>query len=89
MHGPEKGNYNNECEFVAIEEPALIAWTRHSKPLFQVLATFNEVAPDKTQVVFKQRFATAEECNKLKPYVLDQNEENLDKLEAELAKMAG
>src|SRR5687767_2829332 len=36
MHGPEKGNYANECEFIEIEEPSLIAWKRISKPLFQV-----------------------------------------------------
>ena len=38
MHGPDKGNYHNECEFIKIEKPSLIAWKRHSKPLFQVLA---------------------------------------------------
>lgn len=25
MHGPDKGNYNNECEFIRIESPSLIA----------------------------------------------------------------
>ncbi|RYZ28742.1 MAG: ATPase, partial [Chitinophagaceae bacterium] len=40
MHGPEKGNYPNECEFIKIEKPNLISWKRISKPIFQVLATF-------------------------------------------------
>ena len=40
MHGPDKGNYVNEVEFIKIEKPNLIAWKRHSKPLFQILATF-------------------------------------------------
>ncbi len=84
MHGPDKGNYANECEFIKIEEPALIAWKRHSKPLFQVLATFEEITSDQTKLVFKMLFETAEECNKLKPYVIDKNEENFDKLEVEL-----
>ncbi|MFC3560798.1 SRPBCC family protein [Pedobacter jamesrossensis] len=87
MHGPDKGNYPNECEFIKIEEPKLIAWKRHSKPLFQVLATFEEVNPDKTKVIFKMLFESAEECNKLKPFVVDKNEENFDKLEVELTKM--
>jgi len=87
MHGPEKGNYLNECEFIKIEKPALIAWKRISKPLFQVLATFEETAPDKTKVTFKQLFSTIEECNKIKPFVLDKNEENIDRLEIELEKM--
>src|SRR6478672_2974302 len=87
MHGPDKGNYENECEFLRIERPTLIAWKRISKPLFNVLFTFEEVANDQTKVVFKMIFATAEECNKLKRFVVDKNEENFDRLEIELLKM--
>lgn len=87
MHGPDKGNYANECEFVKIEGPSFIAWKRHSKPLFQVVATFSEVSIEQTEVVFKMVFATEDECNKLRPYVVDKNEENFDKLEVELSKM--
>ena len=88
MHGPEKGNYQNDVEFLVIDRPSFIAWKRHSKPLFQVVATFEEVASDKTKVIFKMLFETAEECAKLKPYVVDKNEENFDRLEVELTKMA-
>lgn len=88
MHGPDKGNYHNECEFIKIDKPNLIAWKRHSKPLFKVMATFEEVSSDKTKIVFKMIFDTVDECSKLKPYVVDKNEENFDRLEAELAKMA-
>lgn len=88
MHGPGKGNYNNECVFQKIEPPHLIAWDRLSKPLFQVVATFEEVAPNKTKIVFRQIFPSAEECRKVKPFAVDKNEENFDRLEAELAKMA-
>lgn len=87
MHGPDKGNYANECEFIKIVEPKLIAWKRISKPLFQVVATFEEVSSNKTSVVFKMLFNTVDECNKLKPYVVDKNEENFDRLEVELSKM--
>jgi len=87
MHGPDKGNYPNECEFIKIERPALIAWKRHSKPFFQVLVTFDEITPEKTKVVFKQIFDTVEECNKIKKFVIDKNEENFDRLEEELKKM--
>jgi uncharacterized protein YndB with AHSA1/START domain len=87
MHGPDKGNYHNECEFIKIEKPNLIAWKRHSKPLFQVVATFEEVSGDRTNIVFKMIFDSTEECNKLKVYVVDKNEENFDRLENELTKM--
>ncbi|MDR6562421.1 MULTISPECIES: SRPBCC family protein [unclassified Arcicella] len=87
MHGPDKGNYANECEFIKIDKPNLIAWKRHSKPLFQVVATFDVVSSNKTKVVFKMLFNSAEECNKIKPFVVDKNEENMDRLENELIKM--
>jgi uncharacterized protein YndB with AHSA1/START domain len=89
MHGPDKGNYANECEFIKIEKPTLIAWKRHSKPLFQVVATFEDLIQDKTKVVFKMLFETADECNKIKKFVVDKNEENFDKLETELTRMKG
>ena len=84
MHGPDKGNYANECTFIKIEKPSIIAWQRISKPIFQVLATFDEVDPDQTKVVFKMLFNSAEECNKLKGFVVDKNEENFDRLEREI-----
>ena len=87
MHGPEKGNYPNECESLKIENPSLIAWNRISKPHFQVLATFDEVSDRKTKIIFKMLFNTADECGKLKPFVVDKNEENFDKLEVELLSM--
>lgn len=87
MHGPEKGNYVNECTFIKIEVPSLIAWNRISKPIFQVVASFEVVSDTQTKLVFKMLFNTAEECGKLKPFVVDKNEENFDKLEKELTKM--
>lgn len=87
MHGPDKGNYRNECEFIKIEKPSLIAWKRHSQPLFQVVFLFEEEEGDKTKITFKMLFNTAQECQKLKPFVVDKNEENFDRLETELTKM--
>lgn len=88
MHGPEKGHYTNECEFIKIEEPSLIAWQRFSKPIFQVMATFEDISANETKLVFKMLFNSVEECAKLKPFVVDKNEENFDRLERELSKMA-
>lgn len=87
MHGPEKGNYENEAEFIKIEKPHLIAWKRHSKPLFQILATFERVSEAQTKLVFKMLFETEEECAKLRSFVPEKNEENFDKLEVVLERM--
>jgi uncharacterized protein YndB with AHSA1/START domain len=88
MHAPDKGDFKNECEFIKIDEPALIAWKRYSKPLFQVVATFEEISTDKTKLDFKMLFDTEEECRKIKAFAVDKNEENFDRLEIELTKMA-
>ena len=87
MHGPEKGNYRNECTFVVVKEPELLVWDRQSQPLFQVEVVFEELGENETKVIFKQKFGTAEECSKLRKYVPEKNEENMDKLEDELKKM--
>ena len=44
MHGPDKGNYLNECVFLKVDPPSLIAWDRVSKPLFGVVATFRTLS---------------------------------------------
>lgn len=88
MHGPEKGNYENACEFIAIEKPNLITWKRFSMPHFTVAASFEEIEPNKTRLVFKMIFSTTEERDKLKPFVVDKNEENFDKLEVELGNIS-
>jgi uncharacterized protein YndB with AHSA1/START domain len=87
MHGPEKGNYPNECVFIKIEEPSLIAWDRISQPYFRVVTTFEEAPGNKTKLVFRMQFNSKEECDKIRRFAVDKNEENFDKLEVELAKM--
>jgi uncharacterized protein YndB with AHSA1/START domain len=88
MHGPEKGNYQNECTFTVIREPELLVWDRQSKPIFQVEVVFDAIEENKTKVTFRQKFHTVEECNKLRKFVPDKNEENMDKLDSELKKMS-
>jgi hypothetical protein len=68
MHGPDKGNYRNECTFVAIREPELLVWDRESQPIFQVEVIFEEIAESETKVTFKQILKTVEECNKIKTF---------------------
>lgn len=88
MHGPEKGNYHNQCEFTHIVPPVLIAWKRHSKPLFRVRAEFDEIDANRTKVLFRMIFDSVAECDKLRNFVPEKNEENFDRLESELARMS-
>lgn len=87
MHGPDKGNYQNECVFIKVQEPELLAWYRISQPLFQVVAIFDEYPGDKTKVTFTMIFDSVEECKKIKKFAIEKNEENMDRLEAELKRM--
>ena len=89
MHGPEKGNYHNVAEFVKISEPELIAWKRHSQPLFNVVFTFEKIDENSTKLLFRMIFDTEDACNKIKKFAVDKNEENFDKLEGVLKKMDG
>lgn len=88
MHGPGgKGNYENDVVFTHIEEPKLIAWDRLSQPLFRIVASFDETPEGNTELIFRMQFATKEECDKIRKFVPDKNEENFDKLERELQAM--
>ena len=88
MHGPDKGHYPNEVEFTRIEAPDLISWKRHSKPLFQVVARFEALSPLESRVIFRMVFDTKEECEKIRRFAEEKNEENFDRLELELKNMA-
>ncbi|MCD6063646.1 MAG: hypothetical protein K0R82_1557 [Flavipsychrobacter sp.] len=87
MHGPDKGHYQNECVFLKIERPTLIAWDRISKPLFRVVATFDETDDGATQLVFRMQFASKGECDKIRGFAPAKNEENFDKLEVVLSSL--
>ena len=87
MHGPEKGNYQNEVQFLRVEKPSLIAWDRITQPHFRVVTTFEAMDSGKTKLTFRMQFNSAEECDKLKKFVVDKNEENFDKLERVLETM--
>ena len=87
MHGPEKGSYENASVFKTIEPQKLITWERVSKPLFNMEVAFEKLSNTKTKISFKMIFESAEECNKLKPFVIPKNEENFDRLERELLKV--
>ncbi len=87
MHGPNGADYPNQSVFVEIVKPERIVFDHLSGPAFQVTATFAEEA-GKTRLTFRMLFETAAECDKVKGFAVGANEENLDRLEAELARIA-
>lgn len=87
MHGPDKQNYPNECVFIKIKPPVFISWNHLSKPVFQNQTSFEEISKEKTKVIFSMIFEDPDECNSLRAFILEKNEENFDKLEKVLADM--
>ena len=88
MHGPDKGNYKNECVFIIVEKNKLLVWDHLPNPKFYVITQFKEITKNKTELTFKQLFDSIELRDKIKKYTLGKNEENLDRLEEELKKMS-
>jgi uncharacterized protein YndB with AHSA1/START domain len=86
LHGPDGKDYKNEIVYQEIVRPERIVFEHVSGPKFQVTATFIEEA-GKTRVTFRMLFETAAECEKVKTYAVEANEQNLDRLEVQLVKM--
>jgi len=87
MHGPDGTDHQNESVFVEIVEPERIVFDHVSQHRFRVIATFEDLE-GKTKVIFRMRHETAEDCQRVKEFVVPANEQNFDRLEAELANMA-
>lgn len=87
MHGPDGVDYPNHSVFIEIVSPERIVFDHLSDHKFRVTATFTEQA-SKTQVTFRMHFESATECAKVKKFVIEANEQNLDRLESQLIKMA-
>ena len=86
MYGPDGVNYPNESIFVEITKPERIILNHITNPKFQIVATFETILEDHTKVTFRMIFDTPELCSHVKTYAVEKNEENFDRLEAELRK---
>jgi hypothetical protein len=81
MHGPENGHYENASVFTTVIPNQLIAWTRLSQPHFDMEIQFEPINNLHSKISFKMIFKSAEECDKMKKFVVPKNEENFDRLE--------
>ena len=87
MHGPDGGNYPNESVFVEVVEPERVVFQHVSAPHFEMTITFAEEG-GKTRIGWRQMFNSAGERERIARLAVEANEQNLDRLEAELKKMA-
>lgn len=81
MHWPNNVDYPNECRFIEIKSNESIIWNHISNPQFQIEVSFIEQESNSTKVVFKMKFWSEQECNIIKTFAVEKNEENMDRLE--------
>ena len=87
LHGPDGTDYPNECVFVEAVAPERVVFEHLSGHHFVMTITF-EAQGDQTVVGWRQVFDTAEERARIAPFVTAANEQNLDRLEAEVRNVA-
>jgi uncharacterized protein YndB with AHSA1/START domain len=87
MHGPDGTDYPNESVFVEIV-PSRKIKLEHLREFhhFFLTVTLTPVG-DRTMVGWRQVFDTAEHRNQVTGFVREANEQNLDRLAAEVAKV--
>jgi len=87
MHGPDGKDHPNTNIFREIIHASLVVFD-HIEPVhaFRVTARFVNTG-SKTQLIFCMQFESPEEYDRVKPYVIDANEQNFNRLEAALLKM--
>lgn len=86
MHAPDGTDSSHECLFLELVEPARIVF-RHLGPLhpFDATLVFTE-QPGGTHLSWTMRHESADMCARVRPFVVPANEQNLDRLEAYLAR---
>ncbi len=87
MHGPDGIDYQNKSVFVEIVMPERIVFTHVSGPQFRMTIALAEQG-GKTKITWRMLFESATERDNVAKFAVVANEQNFDRLEAELAKMA-
>jgi uncharacterized protein YndB with AHSA1/START domain len=88
MHGPDGKNYRNKHTFLEIVKSERVVFDHSSSPRFQLTVTLEDAGAGKTKITWRQRFESAEECERISKYAIAGNEQNLDRLAAHLAQAA-
>jgi uncharacterized protein YndB with AHSA1/START domain len=88
MHGPEGGHYPNESVFAEVEPPWKIVVQHISGPKYRLTITFASSAAG-TTVSWDQAFESADVASRIEHIVVPANEQNLDRLSAEVLRKPG
>jgi uncharacterized protein YndB with AHSA1/START domain len=83
MHGPNGQNYPNENIFAEIESPKKVVVQHTSEPKYRLTISLASSAKG-TLVTWSQAFENSEVASRLKPIVVPANDQNLERLSAEV-----
>lgn len=83
MHGPDGQNYANESMFAEVAAPERVVIDHLSAPKFRLTIALAPSA-DGTSVSWSQAFESAEIAERIQAIVVPANEQNLDRLTAEV-----
>jgi uncharacterized protein YndB with AHSA1/START domain len=85
MHGPDRTDYPNRKIFLEIKEPELIRF-EHPDPAHRFVMTMTfETKGKKTLLTWHMAFEPHESNESIKSLIASSNEENFDRLAAQLA----
>ena len=85
MHGPFLKNYQNDSVFADIEAPRKLVIEHVSEPKFRLTIGL-AASPKGTLVSWSQDFENPEVAKQIAHIVVPANEQNLDRLSAEVAR---
>lgn len=88
MHGPDGRNYPNESVFAEIEPPGKVVVQHVSEPKFRLTVALAPSAAG-TVVSWSQAFENSEVARRIEHIVVPANEQNLDRLSAEVLRQPG
>lgn len=83
MHGPDGVDYPNENVFAEIDPPRKLVVSHASNPVYRLAITL-EPSPGGTTVSWAQTFEDEGLAKRIEPIVVPANEQNLDRLVAEV-----
>jgi hypothetical protein len=88
MHGPNGHNYPNENVFAEIAAPHVVVVQHDSDPKYRLTI---RLAPSVagTVVTWWQAFENSEVASRLEPIVVPANQQNLERLSAEVLRKPG
>jgi hypothetical protein len=88
MHGPNGASYPNENVFVEIVPDRKVVIRHVSEPKFTLTVDLEPSGHGGTRLTWAQAFEDAEVARRVEPIVVPANEQNLDRLTAEVLRGA-